>query len=257
MNAVLDLLVLSPHLDDAVLSCGGRLAAATRARQAVSVVTVFAADEPIEAPNPLAGKLRRIWSLPPGEVVAARRAEDLEACRRLGVTALHWDFAEALYRTTTLGEPLYPSAAALYGDVAIDDRPLKAEISRRIRALPETRLLLVPLGVGGHVDHLLVRSAAAAAGRSFACYEEFPYVEWKRVALDRALDDRRQWEPSIALLDDELLDLRAEAILAYRSQIPALFRTAGRLRKQLRRAARRAGGERIWKPKSPPDESPR
>ncbi|KAB2956573.1 MAG: PIG-L family deacetylase, partial [Thermoanaerobaculia bacterium] len=54
-----DLLVLSPHLDDAVLSCGGRIADEVARGRDVLVVTVFTADEPAEPPSRLAADLRR------------------------------------------------------------------------------------------------------------------------------------------------------------------------------------------------------
>jgi LmbE family N-acetylglucosaminyl deacetylase len=250
-----ELVVLSPHLDDGVLSCGGRLAATAAAGGRAAVATLFAGDDPVAPVNPLAGELRRVWNLPPGEVIAARRGEDLEACRRLGVEAIHWRFPEALYRTSSAGAPLYPTIAALYGEPAPEDSALVDELAAEISALPPAGLLLAPLAVGGHVDHRLARRAAEASGREVAFYEDFPYVEWKRLALGRALGlalpwtfaAPRGWCAETLPVGDDLLARRAEAILAYASQVPALFRTEARLRKQLRRAARRAGGERIWR----------
>jgi LmbE family N-acetylglucosaminyl deacetylase len=250
-----DLVVLSPHLDDGVLSCGGRLAATAEGGGRALVVTLFAGDDPVAPVNSLAGELRRVWNLPPGEVIAARRAEDLEACRRLGVEARTWRFPEALYRASAAGAPLYPSIAALYGEPAAEEAPLVDELAAEIAALPPAALLLAPLAVGGHVDHRLARRAAEASGREVAFYEDFPYVEWKRLALGRALGQTvpwplsppRGWRAETLPLDDALLARRAEAILAYASQLPALFRGEARLRKQLRHAARRAGGERIWR----------
>ena len=250
-----DLVVLSPHLDDGVLSCGGRLAAASEAGERALVVTLFAGDDPVAPINPLAVELRRLWSLPPGEVIAARRAEDVEACRRLGVEALHWRFPEAIYRASPAGAAYYPSVPALYGEPDRREAELVDELAAAVAALPAARLLLAPLAVGGHVDHRLARQAAEHSGRELAYYEDFPYVEWKRLALGRALGGSlglpwrapRGWQAEVLPLGAGLLERRAQAILAYASQVPALFRGEGRLRKQLRRAARRAGGERIWR----------
>jgi LmbE family N-acetylglucosaminyl deacetylase len=251
VNAALDLLVLSPHLDDGVLSCGARLAATAAAGGRARVVTVFAGDEPAQPAGLLATELRARWHLPPGEVVAARRAEDREACRRLGVEAEPWPLVEALYRTRADGAPLYPTLGALFGEVAADDAGTIAEVAARVAALPPAALLLAPLGVGGHVDHRAVRRAAEASGREIAYYEEFPYSEWKWFAVARALGGRRGWRPEALPVDAGLARRRLEAICAYVSQVPALFRSEARLARQLRRAARRAGGERIWR-RSPP-----
>jgi len=249
-----DLVVLSPHLDDGILSCGGRMARLAEEGGSALLVTLFAGDDPVEPPGELAAALRRVWNLPAGGVVAARRAEDRAAAAALGATAEHWPFPEALYRTGADGAPLYPDLAALYGEASAAEAGRIAELAARIGALPPAALLLAPLGVGGHVDHRLVRAAAEASGRPVAFYEEFPYSEWKWFAVRRALGGRSGWRPEELPLAARHLERKQEAILAYASQVPALFRSAGRLGRQLRRQARRAGGERIWRrrPGRPP-----
>ena len=245
-----DLVVLSPHLDDAVLSCGGRIATTTAAGGEAVVITVFTAEEPPGSLNPFAAELRRRWKLPAGEVMARRKSEDLEACRRLGAEARHWEVPEALYRVDAGGAPLYRDVAELYGTPVPADAGLVGELAARIATLSDAGRLLAPLAVGGHVDHRLLRAAAEASGRAMAYYEDFPYTEWKWLALARALGRASDWEPEVLALEPALLERRAQAIEAYLSQVPSLFRTAGRLRRQLRRAARRAGGERVWRRRS-------
>lgn len=245
---MLDALYLSPHLDDAVLSCGGRIAAAVGAGGRVAVATFFTADEPETPPSALAADLRRWWRLPAGEVMKARRAEDLAALAALGAEPLHLDLPEAPYRLDAAGAPFYATLPSLYGEIAAGDGATTvAAAAARIRALPEARLVAVPLGVGGHVDHLVVRRAAEASGRELAYYEEFPYTEWKWFAVRRALGSRAGWREEVLPLPPALFESRVRAILAYGSQVPAMFRGEARLRKQLRRQLRRAGGERLWR----------
>jgi len=245
-----DVVYLSPHLDDAVLSCAGRIARERAQGARVTVWTLFTADEPAVAPSPFAETLRRWWNLPAGEVMAARRQEDLEACAHLGARALHGGWAEAPYRLDADGRPLYDSLDRLYGAVDDADDPLEADLAERFAALAGRRVV-APLGVGGHVDHLLVRRAAARAGVGELFYEEFPYVEWKWGALGRALGRKADWQADVLPLDEREIVERIAAIARYRSQVPALFRGEARLGKQVRRAVRRAGGERLWRPRSP------
>lgn len=250
------LIVLSPHLDDAALSCGGRIAQAVDAGRRVVVATFFTQDEPREPPSQLAADLRRWWKLPAGEVMRARRDEDLEACRRLGAEALHLDLPEAPYRTDAHGTVLYPSLKALFAEPAGDDFPWRERIAGTIADLaaraggdPE---LLAPLGVGGHVDHLLVRAAAERVGRELAYYEEFPYVAWKWLALRQTLGRPADWSAEAIALTPDQFERKVAAITAYASQVPAMFHTEARLRKQLRRHDRKAGGERIWRARATP-----
>jgi LmbE family N-acetylglucosaminyl deacetylase len=245
---VTDLLVLSPHLDDAVLSCGGRIAETTARGGEVLVVTVFTADEPAEPPSRLAADLRRWWRLPAGEVMAARRREDAAALARLGAGLLHLGLPEAPYRLAAPGRPFYGELARLFGEPDPEDRDaLVGTLGARLAQLPTAALRLAPLAVGGHVDHRLVRAAVEAGGGPAAFYEEFPYAEWKWLALRRALGSPRAWGEETLPLSEETFERRVGAILAYESQVPAMFRSEARLRKQLRRYLRRAGGERIWR----------
>jgi len=245
-----DAVYLSPHLDDAILSCGGRIARECAAGERIVVLTLFTADEPATPPSPFAATLARWWSLPPGEVMRARRREDLEACARLGCRPEHAGLVEAPYRLDPAGRPLYASLDALYGTLAEAEEPSVERLAARLAALDAHRIV-APLGVGGHVDHRLVRRAAERARPDALFYEEFPYTEWKWRALDRALGRRADWRCEAIELTDAELVARREAIECYRSQVPALFRTPARLAKQLRRAVRRAGGERLWRPRSP------
>ncbi|MGH7857524.1 MAG: PIG-L deacetylase family protein, partial [Candidatus Binatia bacterium] len=215
---------------------------------------LFTRDEPVEPPSPLAADLRRWWSLPPGRVMQARRAEDLEACRRLGAEPLHLELPEAPYRVDDAGRVLYPDLQALFGEVATDDEPWLDRVAERIaeciEGLGADAEIVGPLGVGHHVDHQLARRALERVRPGAALYEEFPYTEWKWLAVTRALralGRPSEWRAEILPIDDVLYERRRQAILAYVSQVPAMFRTEGRLGKQLRRALRRGGGERIWR----------
>jgi LmbE family N-acetylglucosaminyl deacetylase len=82
--------VVSPHLDDAVLSVGGTIHGLTRGGVDVEIVTVFAGDPDALTPP-------SYWDATRGEVtqgaaVRARRREDQAAAAELGATtkALPW-----------------------------------------------------------------------------------------------------------------------------------------------------------------------
>jgi LmbE family N-acetylglucosaminyl deacetylase len=244
-----DAVYLSPHLDDAVLSCGGQIHRRLAAGERVLVATVGSADEPPPPWPPLVASLHRAWGLG-AEVVAARRREDEAACRELGAHWLHLGLPEAIYRRTPGdGVPFYPTLASLFTDVAPGDQGFDDEIVEALRRLPPFDQLVVPLGAGGHVDHALIRRAAEALTLStLVLYEEFPYAarglfprhrRWRRLAGPGAT-------PRVVPLDPPDLDARFRAILAYASQVAPLFGTPDRLRRRLRRHTRQVGGERIW-----------
>ena len=74
--------VLSPHLDDAVLSLGAAIARAVREGATVTIVTVFAGD--VDSALPASNWDRLAGFATEGEAAAARRVEDATACALLG-----------------------------------------------------------------------------------------------------------------------------------------------------------------------------
>ena len=85
--------VLSPHLDDAVLSLGAALSAAVRSGNSVRVVTVLANDPSSAAPA-------HPWDAAcgfrtAGEAAAQRREEDRRACEVIGAEPVWLPFGDA------------------------------------------------------------------------------------------------------------------------------------------------------------------
>ncbi len=176
------LLFLSPHLDDAALSCGGLLARLAAKQTAVLAVTFFTGDHEAMRPlSPYAAHLHERWGNLPTPY-ADRRREDECAMARLGVPYRHLGFLDAIYRSGDREAERYADATELFsGQVPSWDRAIGEKVTCAIRELiaelgPEA--VYTPAGVGRHVDHLIVRdSCLAAAGDDTAVifYEDMPY----------------------------------------------------------------------------------
>ncbi len=245
-------LVVSPHLDDAVLSIGGSMWTWSRAGHRVLVATVFTADEPVEPPSAVAEHLHRLWG--GAGAMARRRTEDRAAAEHLGIEVIHLELEDALHRLDTQGRALYTTLGALFRSPVASDLSVSDRVAQALADLGKADLWLAPLGLGDHVDHLHARrgSELAGAGRRqrLVYYEEFPYAE-KRFAGWR----RRRGLTSRSLeLSAEAVAARIEAICAYESQIAPLFGGVTELERRVRAYTRRVGGERFWHPKSAPDK---
>jgi LmbE family N-acetylglucosaminyl deacetylase len=183
-------LVVSPHLDDAVLSCGALLAHLAP-RCPVTVVTVFTAAAPPPWSLPARRQLRAL-GVPDAEVLfEQRRAEDLAVLAEAGAAAIHLGLRDAPFRR--VGEaaagppgrgrrPAYPTYRfdAARGRVARTDAGLPAEVGARVKEVVRTSgadLVFAPLGIGRHVDHLITRQAAQGLGPRTVYYSDFPYSE--------------------------------------------------------------------------------
>lgn len=246
---------LSPHLDDAALSCGGSIARYTTAGAPVLVVNVCSGALPPDAYlSPFAQLLHERWGLTATEAVARRLHEDALALATLGADRLQLDLLDAIYRMPEH----YRDDATLFGTVA-DDDPLAARVSDYLVALaaryPEA-VFYAPLGVGHHVDHQAVYAAACRLpqhGARVAFYEDFPYVA-RAGALTQRLDElggQASFTPVVTAIDDTLAR-KIEAIEAYTSQLGVLFGDRLAMRQAVEAYAATVPadtatcGERIW-----------
>jgi LmbE family N-acetylglucosaminyl deacetylase len=253
MNNFFDTIYLAPHLDDAVLSCGGQIVEETQRGERVLVVTLMAGNPPAGLSG-YAESLHRRWQLAK-DAVAARRREDEAACALLGAATLHWPVPDCIYRTDPAsGAPLYLSDEDIFGPVQPADRPLVEALVAQLAALPSGRRIVAPLTVGHHVDHQLTRLAADRAfGARLEFYEDFPYVQTPG-SLDFLHADASPgagWESTVIPVSETALRAKVDAILAYESQLSTFFTDRADLERQVFGYAASVGGERVWRQVQP------
>ena len=94
MSQAYDAIYLSPHLDDAVLSCGGQIHRRTRNGERVLILTVFTQDLAPEITSEATKTVLDMMGLSAEEAMAVRRKEDAAACRMLGADLIHCPLPE-------------------------------------------------------------------------------------------------------------------------------------------------------------------
>lgn len=247
-----DHVYLSPHLDDVVLSCGGRIWQQTQAEAPVLVITVFAGSPAPSAPlSPFAQTLHARWGNP-ADAVAARRREDRAALSALGAEAAHWPYADCIYRQAPDGAFPYASEDALWGPIHPAEQRLIEELAARMRDLAANEgTLYAPLAVGRHVDHRIVRQAAERAEKGLIYYEDFPYAE-DRAAVAAALEPSAgAWRQERVALSPQALEAKIAAIACYRSQVSTFWEAEDAMASHVRAFAERVGedgpAERYWR----------
>lgn len=250
-------LILAPHPDDAVLSCGGLITTLAQAGERVTVFTVMAGPLPQDVViSPFIEEHLIRWELGP-DPVPARRVEDQRAAAILGAQVHFGSFPDALYRTDGRGNALYPDLERLFGDVHPDDPILRAADAITAPA-GAADVLYVPLGAGHHVDHLLVRDVLLgwlAHWRELAVffYEEYPYsadrhdtIRVARAAIPLPLT------PVVRPMSDAALAAKISAIACHKSQISTFWANADAMAAAVRDYARAVGAgtyaERLWQP---------
>ena len=167
-------IILSPHPDDAAISLGGMMLAGGPGK--VMVVDVFSRTAAWRFPDSLANLAR---------IDAIRRREEALMSLLTGAQVRMLDLPEALLRGRTLDEAF--TCAAGTGEAAAG-RALAAAAGELAGQYPHARWYL-PLGIGNHIDHRVVRDAAVealrragVADRRVSFYEDLPYaaeLDWK------------------------------------------------------------------------------
>ena len=194
-------LVISPHFDDAIFSCGALLAAHHGSR----TVTVFGG-----AP---ATPVSTVWDRDAGfadsnEAVAARRQEDAQAHAQVSATVHHLGFCDSQYGQT----------------------PTVTELERALYRLVEKRTadaVFVPLGLF-HSDHVLVHEAALMLmhklpERLWIGYEDALYRRGRGVVQERIVALAAQGIVATPVSPTTAADGRQKrrAVACYASQLRA------------------------------------
>lgn len=170
------LIFISPHLDDAVLSCGG-LIANLCSRYRIEVWTLFCGRPIWPRRSPLVKWLHSVSNArSASELLRTRKEEDKNASKILGASTLHFSFLDCVYRLKTLAMPLYPNSCI--GEVDSKDQSLVEKIFRSVKnRVRADDIIFCPLGVGNHVDHIVTRRAIARIEDiEVGYYQDIPYA---------------------------------------------------------------------------------
>jgi LmbE family N-acetylglucosaminyl deacetylase len=241
---------LSPHLDDAVLSCGGQIFMETAVKNPVLIVTIMAGEPAADVQmSEFARSLHQRWELARNAVMV-RRAEDIVACQILGADYLHWSVPDCIYRADpATGEPCYPDWQAIITTLHPVDEAVLARLTRHLRQLPAAEQIVAPLTVGNHVDHRLTRLAAEQVfGERLIYYEDYPYAAESEAVTAVLNTTTQNWQASQIMLTETAVRAKTDAIWAYASQRSSFFADRTDLNSKIQQYTAQVGGERCWRP---------
>jgi LmbE family N-acetylglucosaminyl deacetylase len=231
---------ISPHLDDAVLSCGGVIYRQTSCGDEVVVVTVCGGVPQGDISSEFIQELHTRWGM--GEpAIEHRQAEDRRACAMLGARTFHLPIPDAIYRTSVGGEHFYDSEETIFGKIHPEEIHLIDRIARMIAKECEgASRIYAPMGYGGHIDHRLTRKAVDRLGIGVWFYRDYPYaIREGQVPSDLSVPGGE--EILVRLSGDEIVRW-AEAVREYRSQLSTFWSDIHMIEWELREAHDRNGG---------------
>lgn len=221
--------LISPHLDDAVFSAGGVMAYLRKKRVKVTVVNVFTGATARRPTLSARRFLRQCGERSAKQLFLKRRREDREVLGRLGIKVVNMGYLDALWRMrkpswgkviAELGAsyPVYRWRVTS-GRVSRSDDWLRESLAKKLeKIVPKKAVVMVPAGIGGHVDHIIVREVGRKVFKKIIYWADFPY--WQKAGLSNKfieegkLDSRRF---------SGLMKRKKQLMLGYKTQGSAVF----------------------------------
>ncbi len=219
-------IILSPHLDDAALSVGG-LIASLKSVARVEIWSLFCGAALIGPYSELASWLHASSGGSTGSRLQAKRElEDGRACKHLGAFARHFGWKDSPYRKDAGGGFMYQTTQRDHWHDG--DNRLVAEMAMRLSNMThQGDVVLAPLGIGKHVDHVITRNVAERlAAPTLMYYPEVPYLQLFPAHVGTAI--RGLCPVSYSLGRDEIVTWIG-SLQFYVSQMEMLEHAAGKM----------------------------
>jgi LmbE family N-acetylglucosaminyl deacetylase len=244
---------MSPHFDDAAFSCGGLIWQQSQAGARVEVWTICAGPPPPGRLSPFAESLHQRWESRV-DAVKLRQQEDITSNHILNAGYRHFPVPDCIYRKSSAGEYIYSAEESLFQGVDPREEGLIKELAMSFSELIDKETgefhIVSPLGLGNHVDHLLVRNAVevlaeASNNLQLYYYADFPYSLLEKQFRER--QDVQEMQENCFSVSEEALDVWFRASAAHASQISTFWKDKNDLKQVLKDYAVENRGICLWK----------
>lgn len=222
---------ISPHFDDAVLSAGALMMDLSGKTQ-VTVINVF--TKPGQN-NTLSAKsfIKQCGSETGKNLFVAREKEDKKVLSEMNIKVVNLGLLDALWRTKGgkvygfLGK-IVPEFAHIYptyrwhvkkGKISTYDRDTTRKLTKELlRIIKPGDFIFCPIGIGGHVDHLLVKKVCEQSFENLIFWSDYPY----NIRQDKRDLSINKTEMA-SLLYRKDIAVKKNLVKGYKTQYNALF----------------------------------
>lgn len=218
--------ILSPHLDDAILSLTDHILLWQKKGMDITIITVFTIFSANTLSTDTSNYIHKSGFKSIKKFGSARKKEDADAMKFIGLSNkyIHLDFIDGGFREKN-SKPVYKSYAALFsGKVKDDDSYLeRLDVTLR-KLLNEFSIVIAPLGIGNHADHIIVKNSAekACGKKSLLFYAEYPYALYKKNWSIKKIF-YHLFTPKTTISTSSK---KRRILAAYSSQLPILFQNS-------------------------------
>lgn len=229
INSNTNFIFISPHLDDAIFSCGGLIDILYKKGKNISIVNIF--TKASKKPYTISIKkfLHSCGYSDADKLYKDRIKEDKAVAKLVNAKVLNLNFTDALWRRKDSNWPIpefnyvYPifRLSIARGLISRYDTSLIKEIENKLLNLineNKKTVILCPSGIGNHTDHLITRNIVNKIFKNVIFWEDYPYS--KTNTVDKHFLTNNNVEAKLfkfkATDKDRLVN-------AYKSQLNAIF----------------------------------
>lgn len=226
VKSKLEVVIISPHYDDAILSCSELLLQLNK-KTNITIVNVFTSAH--EGPYTLSAKKYLQYSGYTDAVLLynKRKNEDENAFSEFTVSIVNLGLEDALFRkkkkNNILGSfipefnHVYPTYRFhILKHIAKNDYAFTILKKSIMKFNKNKCLIFAPIGIGNHADHVIVRKVCEELFDNLILYSDFPYnIRKKQYGLILSSKSEYQLQPN--MMKKKVL------IKKYKSQFNGLF----------------------------------
>lgn len=217
---------LSPHLDDAILSCGMILSRLSDFKKDITIISIFTQSGSKPYSLQANSFMNKSGYVDAQHLFKERKKEDELAVGFYGGKYLHLDYIDAAWRQNKAGEHVYKSEKSQFSGVISDNdkfivRNLFKKISIELRGINDL-LIFAPLGIGGHVDHVIAREVAKKLRQQIIFWQDYPYNR-SGAAIKKFFSNNVNFKHCFTIFENRHWRNKSIAIQFYKSQLNLLF----------------------------------
>ncbi len=195
---------ISPHLDDAILSCGA-LIYILRKKAEIKIITIISKAGKNKLTKSAGAFLKASNYNNAENLFEDRKKEDKNICNYLKIEWKHMNFIDAAWRMSDNNQEIR----------------MQEKIVMVLKKMTQkTSLIFCPIGIGGHEDHLLVRKISdLLPERKIIYYADYPYL-MKNLIPKEFIREKKLRE----FYFKKDLHVKEKLIKFYRSQIKVIYK---------------------------------
>lgn len=181
-----DVIFLSPHMDDAIFSCGGLISKFKKQNKKMAIINIFSlVKEQTKITKDINYELKKAEINSTKKLFESRKKDEQKIAKTLKLDIFFLDYIDGLYRKDSNHEFIYHSYEKLFsGKINSNDKKLIAALTKELDLIfknsKKSVMILGPIASGKHIDHLITKNLVTDLNQKYKknviFWDDIPYT---------------------------------------------------------------------------------